>query len=175
MLRNEDVYGSLDQKPYESFYLYVEATIEHSVERVWPHALNIGGWMSAHRLETVSGAQGHVGHFERVYPRGLGNEVPLPHYHLYGIAHIVPKKMIVLEVFPEKGGSYGNTRQKMSFDTIFLTDLATKTLVGFHMTDVHLGKGNEETRARRLRELSGVGEMLNKYFDNLRQLIESGG
>ncbi len=174
MLRKDDVYGSLEQKPFDSFYLLVETTIDHPVARVWPHALNIGGWMSAHRLETIAGQPGQVGHFERVYPRALAEDVPQPHYHLYGIAYLEPMKMIVIEVFHEKGGSYGNTRAKMSFDTLFLTDLGSRTLLGFHMVDLHMGKGDEEWRASRQHELEAVRGMLHGYFDNLRQLIERG-
>lgn len=170
-----DRYRRLDEKPYESFYLYVETIINHPVERVWSHALNIGEWMSAHRLETIAGEPGQVGHFERVYPTGLGSDVPQPHYHLYGIAAIIAPKLIALEVFPEKGGSYGKTRQKLSFDTILLTDLGGKTHVAFHMVDVHPGKVEADFAARRGAELEGVRRMLEQYFSNLRALVDAQG
>lgn len=174
MLRNGDVYGSLDEKPYDSFYLYVETTIDHPVDRVWPHVLSIGSWMSAHRLQTVAGESGRVGHFERVYPQ-LASEGPPPPYHLYGVAEIIPKQLIVLEVFPEKGGSYGNARERMSFNTISLIALGSRTKVGYQMIDVHMGQGGEEFCARRRRELGGVRELLRGYFENLRQQVERGG
>ena len=167
---------SLDHRPYESVYVYRETTLDHPVDVVWPHALNIGGWMSAHRLETLSGTPGTVGHFERVLPRGVGDDVPRPHYHLYGIAEIVPQKCIVLEVLPEQGGSYGNAREWMSFDTILLADCGSRTKLSFLMVDVHMGKGEEGFHARRKQELETVaGELLEKYFANLRQLIVSAG
>jgi uncharacterized protein YndB with AHSA1/START domain len=167
-----EYYKSLNDKPYESFHLYVERRFNHPIERVWAQSLQIGSWMSAHRLETIDGRPGHEGHFERVYPRNLGSEVPLPHYHLYGIAHIIPLKLIVLEVFPEKNGSYGKTQAKLSFDSLFFNDLGgTKTSVGFHMVDVHLVKGDEAFRSRRLAELVGVRELLESYYDNLEKLL----
>jgi hypothetical protein len=172
MSAGHNVYERLDQKPYDSFYLYVETVIDQAVERVWPRALEIGRWMSAHRLETVSGQPTEVGHFERVYPRNLGPEVPEPHYHLYGIAHLIPFKLIVLEVFPEKGGSYGKTRAKLSFDSVLFTDLGGKTLVGFHMVDVHLEKRDAGFHAQRAQELNAVRTLLESYFDNLRRLLE---
>lgn len=165
-------YRSLADRPYGSLYLYVEAIIDHPVEKVWPHALDIGSWMSAHGLETIAGEPGKVGHFERVLPRGVGADVPLPHYHLYGITEIIPLKLIVLEVFPERGGSYGVTKQWMSFDNILLTDLGGRTKVVFLMVDAHLGEHDEEYHQRRKKEVEGGRDLLNGYFENLRRLVD---
>lgn len=169
-----DGYQSLDEKPYESIYLHVQTRIEHPVQKVWPHALNIGGWMSAHGLETVDGEPGQVGHFEKVVPRKLGTDVPLPHYHLYGVAEIIPLKLIALEVLPERGGSYGKTRQTMSFDSILLEDLGDATGLTFLMVDVYLGKGEPDFCARRKQELNQARGLLEEYFDNLKRLVERG-
>ena len=165
-------YESLDQKPYGSLYLYVDTIIDHPVEKVWPHALDIGGWMSAHQLETLAGEPASVGYFERVSPRGLGPEVPRPHYHLYGIAKIIPLKLIVLEVFPEKGGSYGHTREWVSFDSILLTDLGQRTQVVFHMVDIHVGQDDPDFHARRKREVEAGQTLIEEYFENLNRLVE---
>jgi hypothetical protein len=166
-------YRSLDQKPYESIYLHAETIIDHPVERVWPHALDIGRWMNAHRLKSLAGAPGRVGHFERVYPRDLGEDVAPPHYHLYGIAEIIPFKLIALEVLPEKGGSYGNAREWMSFDSVLFADLGGRTQVIFLMVDAHLGKGDEEYYTRRKAEIEQSRGKLERYFDNLRQQVEA--
>lgn len=168
-------YQSLEQKPYESHYLYLESIIDHPVAKVWPQALDIGSWMDAHRLETLAGKSGEVGHFERVYPRGLGEEVPKPHHHLYGVAQIIPFKYIGLEVLPENGGSYGVTREWMSFDGILFADLGDRTKIVFLMVDVHLGQGDEEYSKRRAAELEGGRTMITGYFDNLKRLLDRGG
>jgi hypothetical protein len=168
-------YRSLDEKPYESDYLYVETTLDHPVAKVWPHALNIGAWMSAHRLETVGGEPGKVGHFERVYPKGIAPETGQPHYHVYGIAHVIPQKLVALEVLPERGGSYGNARQWMSFDSVLLTDMGSKTHVVFLMIDAQMGRGDEAYRRQRAAELEGGRDLLESYFENLKQLVEHGG
>jgi hypothetical protein len=165
---------SLDQKPYESHYLHVETIIDHPVEKVWPCALNIGSWMSAHRLETIAGEPMNVGHFERVYPRNLGAEVPPPHYHLYGIAEIIPLKLIALEVLPEKGGSYGDAHEWVSFDNILLSDIGAKTQVTFLMVEIQLGKWDQRSRENRNAVLEGVRPMLEGYFENLKRLVERG-
>jgi hypothetical protein len=165
---------SLDDRPYESIYMHAETVIDHPVQRVWPHALNIGGWMSAHRLETVSGRAGSVGHFERVYPRDLADDVPLPRYHLYGVAQIIPLKLIALEVLPEQGGSYGNAREWMSFDSILLTDLGDRTHLTFLLVDAHMGRGDPDFHTRRKQELEGARGLLEKYFENLKRMVAEG-
>lgn len=168
------VYESLDQKAYESHYLLEETVIDHPVERVWPHALKIGSWMSAHGLETVSGTAGEVGHFERVFPRNLGQDVGLPHHHVYGVAHIIPHKYIALEVFPERGGSYGDTKQWMSFDGILLTDIGGKTKLMFLLVDVHMDKASAEEYARRQTKVEAARTLLEQYFENLKRLVNGG-
>lgn len=172
-------YKKLADKPYESHYVFAETVIDYPVEKVWPQALNIGGWMSDHRLATVDGTAGQVGHFERVFPRGIGEEVPLPHYHLYGITSVIPLKCISLEVIPERGGSYGNTRARMGFDTILLTDIGGKTRLTFLVIDVNLGR-TEPKEGESLPSPAGANdeklhEMLERYFDNLKQRVGETG
>lgn len=168
-----DVYEKLDDKPYESCYVHLEKILDYPVEKVWPHALNIESWMNAHRLVTIAGEPGKVGHFQRVHPRGLGEEVPLPHYHLYGIAEIIPLKLIVLEVLLEKGGSYGKTRQKMTFDSIHFTDLGGRTQIVYLLVEAHMGKGGADFCARRKLELQVVPKMFEGFFENLRKRVAS--
>jgi hypothetical protein len=170
---NTKPYQSMEQRPYASHYMYVETTIEQPVAKVWPHALNIQSWMTAHRLETITGRSGSVGHLERVYPRDLGCDVKPPHYHLYGVGHVVPSKFIGLEVFPEKGGSYGDEKPWMSFDGIVFVDLGTSTRVIFLMVDVQLEGTQEADRRRREQELSEGRKLIQSYFENLRTLAAS--
>lgn len=167
----EECYRRLEQKPYDSFYLYVEATFDCPIEKVWTQALDIPSWMTAHRLETIDGESGTVGHFVKVHPRNLAADTPSPHYHLYGIANLIPLKAIILEVFPEQGGSYGKTRPTICFDTILFTDLGGRTHVAVYLIDVQLEKGDEEFRARRQVELEGSRAKLTGYFENLRRLL----
>jgi hypothetical protein len=161
-------YARLDQKAYESHYVYIDAILNFPVERVWPHALQIGKWMTDHRMETIAGQPGRIGHFERVFAKGVSSEVPLPHHHYYGIAEIIPMRCIALEVFPEKGGSYGNTRERMAFDCILLIDLGGRTKVIFLQIDVDLGVGKSEKGKGNTLE-----ERIQRYFRNLEHLVAS--
>jgi hypothetical protein len=167
-------YRTLNDKAYRSEYLHHDTVIDCPVAELWPHVLNIGGWMSAHRLETLDGKPGEVGYFERVYPRHLSAETPEPRYHLYGIAEVVPFKCVALEVFPESGGSYGSSVNKTSFDVISLTDLGGRTHLTFLMVDVLLTpRAGEvlhgEDKASRSARLRSV---LDAYFNNLRALVD---
>lgn len=164
-----DPYTSLDQKPYSTHYIHVDTVIDSPVQDVWPHALDIRTWMTDHKLETIAGKAGEVGHFERVWPRDVGQDVPLPHYHLYGVAKVIPFKLIALEVFPEKGGSYGNTlwpADYMAFDNILLTDVDGKT----HVTFVAIGVNDIEREDSEDRNFS---DMITRYFATLTELVEN--
>jgi hypothetical protein len=147
-----------------------DTVIEAPVEKVWPQALKIGSWMTAHRLETVAGEPGKVDHFEQVFPRNLAADVPEPHYHFYGIAAAVPHQYIALEVFPERGGSYGKTRPWLMFDVLQFTDLGGRTRVTFLMIDVQLGK-----EAVPEAKHDGVADMIHGYFENLKRLVAKSG
>lgn len=177
MQSNQEKYETLDGKPYESRYLYVETVLDYPVEEVWPHALQIGKWMTDHRLETIAGEAGTVGHFERVFMRGVGPEVPEPHYHLYGIAEIIPLKLIAMEVFPEIGGSYGKTREWVMFDSMQFTDVGGRTHIGFLLVDMQVGRGEAKGPQKRQdeeHEREMIRERLGRFFENLRQLVSNG-
>lgn len=165
---------TLNDKPYETHYLYMETDIDAPIGRVWPHALNIGSWMSAHDLVSVSGEAGEVGHFERVYPRNLRADVPPPHHHVYGIAHLVPYKYIALEVMPEAGGSYGKTHPWVSFDGILLVDLGAATRLIFLFVEIHIGKGEFGFHERHQKEVEAARDLLETYFENLKRLVAEG-
>jgi hypothetical protein len=162
---------SLDEKPFESGYLLLETVIDHPVRTVWPQLLDIGSWMNAHELRTLTGRSGEIGHFEQVLPRGLPADVPEPRYHLYGIAEIIPYRMVALEVIPENGGSYGNPRDWMSFDTILLTDLGARTQLSFLMIDVNIGTGTPESRKEQDEKLQLGRELIMPFFDTLKALL----
>jgi hypothetical protein len=169
------IYDRLDRKPFGSHYRYFETTIARSVEDVWPHALNIGSWMTDHRLVPLAGEPGKVGYFEQVFAGGVGKDVPPPHHHFYGIAEVVPLKYIALEVFPEVGGSYGDPQQWIGFDGILLIDVGGSTKVVVLLLVVNPEKPEDkapqshETDARE----DATAIQLNRYFDNLKRLAEA--
>lgn len=168
------LYRSFDDRPYDSHYLHAEATIDRPVEAVWPSALDIGSWMSDYRLETIAGEPGKAGFLQRVHPPGIGETVPQPHYHLYGIAHIIPLKLIVLEVFPEKGGSYGKAEEKLSFDSIVLNDIGNVTTINMVVVDAMMGSRRKDSLKDLQSKEVATRERLLSYFDNLRRLVERG-
>jgi hypothetical protein len=165
---------SLKQKPYQSDYLLVDTVVDHPVGRVWTQVLDIGSWMDAHELVTLEGRSGQVGHFERVLPRGLGADVPEPHYHLYGVAKILPHRMLALEVIPERGGSYGEAHEWASFDTILLTDLNERTHLSFLMVDVNFGPGSSDSQKAQAEKVEQGRKLIYSYFDNLKALLSNG-
>jgi hypothetical protein len=164
---NQSSYQTLAQKPFETHYLHFEAVIDAPLKKVWEKAVHIGQWMNDHKLETLSGKPGELGHFEKVLPRGMDN-VPMPRHHYYGIALLVPLKCISLEVFPEKGGSYGNPDQWQMFDHVLFNEVGGKTRIVLLMHEVHPGPAGAKARA--LGEEEVMRERLGKYVENLARL-----
>jgi hypothetical protein len=169
----------LADKPFASHYLHVAAVIDAPVSQVWPHVLDIESWLQDHELETINGAPGTVGLVQRVRPRGLSEAIPRPHYHLYGIAHVVPERLIVLEVFAEKGGSYGITHDWAMFDYLIVSDKGDKTEVSFVMLDLTLGDAGQRARGHnplskdKEAESAHTIERLRHNFGNLKRLVGS--
>jgi hypothetical protein len=132
-----DRYTALDQKPFVSDYTYTEQFIDHPVAEVWPYALDLPAWMSAnHEWEPIAGERGEVGYFWRISPRRhyVASELPLaePHYHVIGLSKVIEHKLIVVELFPEKGGSYGDRfmpADDRGFGPLMLTDLGERTCI----------------------------------------------
>ena len=165
-----------ENKPYHSNYGYTETFIDHPVEKVWPHVLDIGKWMNAHDLETISGESGKFGHLVKVMPHGIGDKTPLPHYHLYALAKIIPFKLIALEVFPEKNGSYGGDDKHTSIDTILLSDIGgNRTKVAFYLADVNW-KENPKNVTDPVERDAGMQSYMDKLFEifwvNLKDNVE---
>ena len=165
------------QKPYYSNYGYTETIIDRPVEKVWPHVLEIAKWMDAHNLETISGEPGKFGHLVKVMPHGLTDKNPLPHYHLYAVAKIIPFKLIALEVFPEKNGSYGGDDKHTSFDTVLLSDIGgKKTKVAFYLTDINWKENPKNGMDPDKRDAGMQSYMDNKFeqfWVNLKNNVEN--
>jgi hypothetical protein len=165
-----DLYTSLEQKPFLSHYLFVDAVIDHPVQKVWPFALDLPGWMSAHhRWEQIAGEAGEAGVLWRLWPtvEYVGQETPPPNYHLAGIQRLVPHKFIGLEVFMEKGGSYGGMipEDHVGLDNLLFADLGDKTLV----TALFI----EETKTQLVgrEDEASVANVAN-HFENLKKFID---
>lgn len=166
-----DRYRNLNEKPFGSEYLLIETIIDHAVDKVWPHALDIPAWMTDHRIEPLAGEPGKSGHLAQVFSCDVGPETPKPHYHLFGIAHVIPFKLIALEVFPEKGGSYGDAHEWIAFDSILFTEIMGSTRIAFLQIHVHQDHAPAKDAAARARDEQLMHERLTRYFENLKRLV----
>jgi hypothetical protein len=165
------MFQHLGDKPFTSHHSLFERTFPANVEQVWRQALRIGVWMNDHDLETLSGDAGQPGHFERVVPRNIEHRYPPPRYHYYGVAHLVPQKLIVLEVFPEKGGSYGIPKEYIGVDSILLTPLDDRnTRVAVLLSMITPGPAQASSPSVEDEE-STTRAQIERYFDNLDALV----
>ena len=78
------------------------------------------------------------------------------------------ERCIVLEVFPEKGGSYGDAfypPEFVNFDAILLTDLGERTQVSFFGIEVYAEHDDAYDK--------DIHDQIHRYFENLRELCEA--
>jgi hypothetical protein len=174
-----DGYTTLDQKPFTADYTYTEQIIDHPVAKVWEHALDIAAWMSAnHEWEPIDGEPGTVGYFWKISPREHyvpGDEpLPEPRYHMIGITKIIEHKLIEVEVFPEKGGSYGNRfmpEDDRGFGPLFFTDLGDKTCVTALIIHTAHRTPDQPHPDTSVPDDVKAGPFAG-HFDNLRKLVD---
>jgi hypothetical protein len=173
-------YETVDERPFDTHYVWADADFDHPIETVWEQALDIPSWMGAnHEWEPVTGETGKPGMLYRLWPRkhylvesGVEGECPPPHFHFVGIARVIRHKLIGVEVWPEKGGSYGGLVEAShkGLDSLVFTDLGggrtnVKGLfiaVEDRKPDQHIDTSEEENIAANV--------ML--HFDNLRKVID---
>lgn len=167
-------YSRFSERPYETTYVCFDTLVEADVQHVWSCAIDIESWMSEYTLETLDGQRGRVGYFQRVYPPVLAT-MPPPHYHYYGIAEIIPQKLIALETFNEKGGSYGRARDGMHLDLIVFADFGDRTKVTFVFTMIDLGAADPERPSHKPTDTDRArwNARMERYFENLKQLVRS--
>lgn len=160
------------QKPVD-VYFFEETTIDQPAEKVWPHLLNIKGWLNDYATETISGEGGKVGLLVKVMPPGIGDEVPLPHNHLYRLATAIPNKLITLKVFSEEGGSYG--MDYTNIDNMLLTEIGGKTKISFigGMEIRSHGMAEKEIQEYIKNIEESVPVRFEKFWANLKYLVES--
>ncbi|MCT2532376.1 hypothetical protein N2488_04200 [SAR92 clade bacterium H231] len=153
-------------------YFFEETVIDQPVEKVWPHLLNIKGWLNDYGTERLSGEEGKVGLLVKVMPPGIGDEVPLPHNHLYRLATVIPNKLITLKVFSEEGGSYG--MDYTNIDNMLLTEVDGKTKISFigGMEIRRHGMSEKEIQEYAKVIEDSVPVRFEKFWVNLKRLVE---
>jgi hypothetical protein len=173
-------YTSVDARPFSTHYVWAEADIEHPVEKVWDFAVDLPLWMGAnHEWEPLAGELGKAGMLWRIWPRrhyvaesGLDpDDLAPPRYHYVGIAKVIRHKLIGVEVWTERGGSYGGALHEShtGLDSLLLTDLGGRTNVRGLFIAVEDPKPEQHVDTSEEEQLA-ANVML--HFENLRKLID---
>jgi hypothetical protein len=170
-----------DEDPAVATGIYkVDLVIDRPVSEVWEQFLDIGSWVTSHRIEEVGEPRRTLGAITRVSPRqevvenieGDGPAIPLPHHHYCKIIKFVPEQQYVLKTYSEQGGSYGMDQFVAFDDSRFYTEdgrtRATFTLFA-HMKG-QLIAADPEAFARSM-EGSRAGMVGN--LENLKRIVES--
>jgi hypothetical protein len=161
-----------DRSIYNAQY-EVAVIIDRPVRDVWNQFLDIGSWVTSHKIEEVQGQRGTVGGITRVSSHlAKDSGYPPPHYHFCKIVKVVPEEQYVLKTYSERGGSYG--MQMTGFDDSRFTALSERTtrLTFNLMIEFKCDKAAEEPASMdALMEGSRQG-MIENYL-NLKRIVES--
>jgi hypothetical protein len=173
-------YTSVDARPFSTHYVWAEAFLEHPIEKVWEYAVDLPLWMGAnHEWEPLAGETGKAGMLWRIWPRrhyaaenGMDpDNVPPPRYHFVGITKVIRHKLLGIEVWTEKGGSYGTAidPSHRGLDSVLFTDLGNRTNARALFIGVEKPKP-EQTLDTSDEEQVAANVML--HFQNLEKLLD---
>jgi hypothetical protein len=172
-------YTSVDERPFHTHYVWAEAVLDHPIEKVWEYALDLPLWMGAnHEWEPLAGETGKAGMLWRIWPRrhyvaekGMDpDNLAPPRYHFVGIGKVIRHKLIGVEVWPERGGSYGAAidPSHRGLDSVLFTDLGERTNVRALFIAVEDPKPDQRVDTS---EEEQVAANVMLHFENLQKVL----
>ena len=160
----------------------VEIVIDRPVSEVWNQFVNVGSWVTSHKIEEVGDVRRTLGAITRVSPSDAALEnvqgsdgpvIPPPHYHYCKVIEFVPEQRYVLKTYAEKGGSYGMEGFSAFDDSRFYPldggrTRATFTLYSHMKGDLIARDPEAFARSMEGSEAGMVGNL-----ENLKRIVES--
>lgn len=158
----------------------IEIVIDAPVANVWQQFLDIGSWVTSHKIEEVGDVRRTLGAVTRVSPRedvvknieADGPAVPLPHHHYCKIIKFVPEQQYVLKTYAEKGGSYG-LEDFIAFDDTRFVAADGKTNMTFTLFSHFKGTLVADDPDAMIRSMDGSRAGMVENLENLKRLVET--
>lgn len=158
----------------------IELVIDAPVSKVWDQFVDIGSWVTSHRIEEVGDLRRTLGAVTRVSPReevvdelGVGDSaIPLPHHHYCRIIKFVPERQYVLKTYAERGGSYG-FEEFLAFDDsrFYAVDGATRATFTLYAHMKGEFVASDPAGMDRSMQTSRAGMVSN--LENLKRIAEA--
>jgi hypothetical protein len=157
----------------------IEVTIDRPVSEVWEQFLDVGSWVTSHKIEEITEPRRVLGAITRVSPSeeamravtsGTGEGLPPVHYHYCKIIKLVPEQQYVLKTYSEKGGSYG--LEIVAFDDARFYSEDGKTRAVFNLFCSF--KGELVAKDPSAMSLEGSRQGMIGNLENLKRIVESG-
>lgn len=161
------------------FLMHHEFTIDKPVGDIWPHMLNLGGWMPTHDLVTVAGKSGEVGELIKVY--GAGSDIA--GFYLK-VIKCEPCESLILKMMPldshecdliENDADF--FRDILGYENFRLVESAGSTTLIFQSTAVFRVVGKPRSEVDNWVESAAAGATTRwrtVYEPALRQLVSGG-
>ena len=160
-------YANVVDEPGGSAYHYVKAyrvSIAASPRDVWPHVMNLGGWMYDFEMATVSGTPGEVGSVVRLYEGQAFKTL---------LTAVEPERLLVMANLPSTDRGETGT----GIGVVQLTGLGNgRTEVSLIMNRRYDWSGNQENFLRQTRQSfefnQSTDAMWHRFLDRLKAMAE---
>jgi hypothetical protein len=171
----------LDEDPAVANGVYeIEIVIDAPVAHVWEQFLDVGSWVTSHRIEEVGDLRRTLGAITRVSPRedvvknveAQGPAIPLPHHHYCKIIKFVPEEQYSLKTYAEKGGSYG-LEEFLAFDDSRFVAIDGKTKLTFTLFSHVKGDLVAHDSETMTRSMDGSRAGMVANLENLQRIVQS--
>jgi len=155
----------------------IEIVIDAPVAKVWHQFLDIGSWVTSHKIEEVGDLRRTLGALTRVSPRedvvkNIAALVPLPHHHYCKIIKFVPEQQYVLKTHAEKGGSYGMD-DFIAFDDTRFHAVDGKTSMTFTLFSHFKGALVGDDPDAMTRSMDGSRAGMVENLGKLKRMVEA--
>lgn len=151
-------------------HLELDILIDRPVHDVWVQFLDLGSWITSHRVEPVSGVPGTLGSITRVaFKKAKELGMPPAHHHYCKVIKVVPDVQYVMKTYSEQGGSYG--MQMLGYDDTRFEAKSGQTKLTFNLfAEVRADFVAKDPNAMNL-ETSREGMLGN--LNNLKRILET--
>jgi len=154
-----------DERPFvRNGHLELEVFIDRSVDKVWKRFIDMGSWVTSHRIEQIHGEPGAVGSIIRAsFNRASELAMPLPHHHYCKIIKLSWEQQYLFKTYSESsGGSYGLAITGFDDTRFHSEDQGTRVTFNFY---------GEYAGEVVIKDPSD-GDHMFKNLQNLKKLVE---
>ena len=146
---------------------YAEVTIDHPAKEIWPHILNLGGWVKNRSYETLSGEPNQEGELIKASALGDDGKVLEGEYYYLKTIKVIPLKYYLFKAFSAEDYSV----EFDGFDSFTLVEEGNTTRVIFNANlEYKVSKMSEQELENLAKKMTHSAE--KRWAGHLQRLNE---